>query len=148
MDLYGIGIALKGMVRIYQETARRSGRTTLMLDRLKNGDRVICLVTHEAHRLKQLCRERGLDVEISTCPPDDPGRLFERGTPQGATIFDHSWVEKFFELQVANVIDSFDHLQRELSGRCEAHRETRRRAEELASQMTFEPGPRGKGHTK
>jgi hypothetical protein len=138
MDQYGIGTAIQGMVRIYTETARRTGRTTHMLDNLKDGDRVVCLTsTPEAKRLERLARERGLKVQFITLDPRQPEKLFESGTPEGRTIFDHSWVEEYFRRGIDRLAEDIDRLQRDTSGYGEAHRDTRRRAHDEAARRAF-----------
>lgn len=133
MDHYGIGTAIQGLVRIYTETARRTGRTTHMLESLKDGDRVVCLESSpEAKRLERLARERGLKVQFISISPKQPGKLFESGTPLGRTIFDHSWVEQYFQLGIDRLVDDIDRLQRETSGYGTPHLETRRKAIEFA----------------
>lgn len=140
MDPYGIGNAYRAMAMMYTQASRRTGRTTQMLDRLKNGDRVVCLESAEVHRLKRLCHERGLEVEFITCSPKDPGQLLMRGTPEGQSVFEHTWVERFFASRIEHLVEEFAQLQRDLSGYGEAHRETRRRAQERSGLYRF-PGP-------
>ncbi|SEG15305.1 hypothetical protein [Marinobacterium lutimaris] len=132
MDLFGIGNALQAMVRIYTQSARRTGRTTLMLDSLKDGDRVVCRSSNEARRLKNLVRERGLDVGCIVVSPECPERLFDYGTPQGRTVFDHDWVESYYELSLARAVSDIERLHRQFSGYGEVHRETARAARECA----------------
>jgi hypothetical protein len=72
MDHFGIGAAMVGMTRLYSQTARQTGRTTSLIESLKDGDRVCCATTEEARHLKRMCRDRGLQVTVITLPgPDD-----------------------------------------------------------------------------
>ena len=41
MDHFGIGAAIYGAARVYFQSARRTGRTTALLDGLKDGDRLV-----------------------------------------------------------------------------------------------------------
>lgn len=132
MDHFGIGAAMRGMANIYFQSARKSGRTTSLIESVKDGDRIIFANSREAERVRRLCIDRGVDVECVVIDPNDPGRVFERGTPQGRTIFDHSWVEQRYVLAIEYVQNDIDYLERQASGYGEAHRETRRRAEEMA----------------
>lgn len=61
MDHYGIGNAIKGIVGAYAESARRTGRTTSLVESVKDGDRVIFTNGREADRVKRLCAERGVE---------------------------------------------------------------------------------------
>lgn len=128
MDQFGISTAMRCMAEMYFTTARRTGRTTQMLDSLKNGDRIVCLDANEARRLKGLLAERKLKVEVLSCQPHNYGELFEQGTPQGRTVFDHCWIEEHFRRSLENSERHIDKLQTELSGYGEAHRQTARQA--------------------
>ena len=126
MDQFGISTAMRGMAKMYFSSARQSGRTTQMLDSLKDGDRIVCLNEQEARRLKGLCRERKLNVQVLVCLPHSYQDLFRQGTPQGRTVLDHSWVEQLFLDNLESTATHIDKLQTELSGYGEAHRETAR----------------------
>jgi hypothetical protein len=132
LDNFGIGAAILGAAEIYFRAARQTGRTTNLVESLKDGDRVVFDTYAKAkwfinNRLKGL----GIDVECIAIPPEYPGKIFERGTSQGRTIFDHDWVEAFYLLRIKDLIKELDHLERESSGYGEAHRETLRAAEEV-----------------
>lgn len=131
MDQFGISTAMRCMAEVYFTTARRTGRTTQMLDGLKDGDRIVCLDANEARRLKGLLAERSLKVEVLSCQPHNYGELFEQGTPQGRTVFDHCWIEEHFRRSLENSERHIDRLQTELSGYGEAHRETARKCRGL-----------------
>ena len=132
MDHFGIGAAVLGSVRIYMHSARRTGRTTSLVESVKDGDRIVFCDTREAERVRRLTLERGVKVECVVISPSDPQRLFERATAEGRTILDHSWVESYYQLAIERAQADIDHFERETSGYGAAHRETRRRAEELA----------------
>jgi hypothetical protein len=131
MDHFGIGQAMQAAARIYFQSARRTGRTTSLLDSLKDGDRICCATSKEAARLERMCHERKLKVECIVIDPASPERLMERPTSEGRTIFDHSWVEQFYADTLERARNAIDNFQRETSGFGEAHRETRRKAEEM-----------------
>lgn len=132
MDSFGIGQAMKGMAHMYFHSARGTGRTMALVESLKDGDRVIFTNSAEAARVKDLCRELGKTIETMVVDPVDPARVFERGTPQGRTVFDHSWVEQFYLVAIDACQKDIDRLQRESSGFGMAHVETRMKARELA----------------
>ena len=132
MDHFGIGAAMKAMALNYTYSARRTGRTTSLVESVKDGDRIVFAEQHEAKRVQRLCLERGVKVECIVIDPRDPGRVMERKQPEGRTIFDHSWVESYYMRAIELAGDTLDRLEREASGYGAAHRETKRRAEELA----------------
>lgn len=132
MDHFGIGQAMHGMAQVYTLSSRRTGRTTSLVQSLKKGDRVVCATDPERRHLQALCRERQLEVDIIVVSPQDPSRLFQRGTPEGRTIFDHSWVEAYYLAAIKQCQREIDGLQKQTSGWGEAHEETRRRALEIS----------------
>ena len=132
MDQFGIGAAMKAAAMIYSQASRRTGRTISLVESIKEGDRLVFMDRPESERVKRLCMERGLNVECIVIDPSEPHQIMERGTSHGRTIFDHSWVERRYMLAIENVIAEIDHYERQCSGYGEAHRQTRRLAEELA----------------
>lgn len=79
-----------------------------------------------------MLEDRGLSVECRIIPVKEIRRLFETGTPQGRTIFDHSWVEEFYLNAIEHAQMQIAEIQIQTSGYGEKHRETRRKAEEIA----------------
>jgi hypothetical protein len=132
MDFFGIGAAMKGMCRVYIQSSRGSGRTISLVEGVKDGDRVCFTNRQEADRVKRLFKERGVNVECIVVSTREPQRIFERGTSQGRTIFDHSWVEEFYMDRMEECQKELEHLERQSSGYGEAHRETRRKAIEMS----------------
>lgn len=130
MDHFGIGAAMKAMVRVYGQSARQTGRTQSLVESVKEGDRICFSDQMEAQRVQRLCKERGITVDCIVIPPNDPGQVFRRGTSTGRTIFDHSWVEQYYRLAIEQCEKNIDELERETSGLGAAHRETQRRAQE------------------
>lgn len=132
MYQFGIGAAIEGAAKIYMQSARSTGRTTSMVDSVKDGDRICFMNSRESDRVKRLCLERGVNVECIVIEPGLAERVFERGTPQGRLIFDHSWIEQYYLEAIKRAAAEIDRLQQQASGYGEPHRETRRRAEEMA----------------
>lgn len=134
MDFFGIGSAVRGALEIYFRSARGTGRTTALLNAVKDGDRVVFLHIQEANEFRRLCREQGKDVIALVCPLKDMSRLFERGSPSGdcKTIFDHSFLEALYRHRVDEIEREINGLQVALSGRGAKHEETRLAAKEAA----------------
>lgn len=137
MDIFGIGNAIRGCLTIYFQGARRSGRTTHMIDSLHDGDRVVFSNSVEADRVRRLCKERGVDVDIVTVDPRRPYDLFERPTSRRRTVFDHIWVEQYYQAAFDRAEADLKHITTQCSGYGEAHRETRRRAGGPVPPSTF-----------
>lgn len=132
MDHFGIGAAMRGMTHVYIQTARRTGRTTSLVESVKDGDRIVFMDSREAERVRRMCLERGAKVECIVVPPKEPERLLERAPAEGRTIFDHSWVEQRYLAVIDREVEMLGTLERETSGYGAAHRETRRAAEEIS----------------
>ena len=131
MDHYGIGAAMQAMMRVYLNSARRTGRTMSLVESVKDGDRIIFADQQECNRVEHICLERGVKVKCIVINPDAPRKLLEYRTSEGRTIFDHSWVEDYYLKAIEYAAENIDRLERQTSGYGVAHRETRRRAEEI-----------------
>jgi hypothetical protein len=129
MDFFGIGAALRAMARVYSETARATGRTNMLLDSVQPGDRIVCPTDQQARDLQRRMYERGMQgVDVIAVDPRNPGRLYERGTSKGRTVFEHTWVEGFYMNTLEEAMQHLGTLQQRISGYGEAHRQTRRAA--------------------
>ncbi len=114
------------------QSARSTGRTTSLVESVKDGDRICFACNKEARRVERLLREQGVQVACIVVDPKSPQDIFGSGTSQGRTIFDHGWVEQYYLAAIEKASFNIDELQKNASGYGEAHRETRRRAEEMA----------------
>lgn len=125
MDHFGIGRAMKGMARCYFQASRGTGRTTSLLENLKDGHRVCFASVKEADRLTRLLSERKVEAQAIAVDPSTPQKIFERGTPEGRTIFDESWVEQYYLRALEAAANDLDHIQRQASGIGVTHVENR-----------------------
>lgn len=128
MDQFGIGVGVLGAANVYFSGARRSGRTTALVETVRDGDRIIFLNPREAHRVQRLVEERGVKCECVVLGPEHAEWIFGRPPSEGRTIFDHTWVEAYYAAAIMRAGEEIDHFQRESSGYGEAHRATLRRA--------------------
>lgn len=115
MDHFGIGAATSSMLAMYFETGRRTGRTSSLVESVKDGDRLIFTTEREARRVKTLCKERGVDIEIAVCDPAQPDGLLIRPPARGRTMFDHTWVEQFYMNKVTRATADIDYLEKVMS---------------------------------
>ncbi len=134
MDHFGIGSAVSGAYKAACMAGRGSGRTTSLVESLKNGDRVVFLSEREGRRVQSLCAARDVTIEIIVSDPRSLDRLVARppSLDDGRTIFDHGWVEQFYEFAIERASSDIDRLQTMLSGHGAPHRATRRQAEQFA----------------
>jgi len=96
MDFFGIGAAIKGAMKIYFQSARATGRTTWLIDNLRDGDRVIFHNSTEATRVEHLCRERGVKIKWSVMSFDDINKILHLKGSNKRLIFDHTWIERYY----------------------------------------------------
>lgn len=134
MDIFGIGAGVIGAVSVYFISGRRSGRTTSLVESVKDGDRIIFAEPREADRVRRLIKERGIDVECIVVSPEDPIGITQLSTSpdDGRTILDHAWVERYYEAGIKRLARNIDNIQEDLSGYGANHRETKRAAEEIS----------------
>lgn len=115
MDMHGIGAAMAGMLGTYQSAARRSGRTTRMINSLKNGDRVVFMTEREAKRVTRLCADRGISVDAIVGDPARPYTIMGSGRSSGKTVFDHSFIEQFYLEAIKSAQKHIDGMELALS---------------------------------
>jgi hypothetical protein len=115
-EIYGIGPALEAALRIYFECARRTGRTTMLLDLVESGDRVIFAESQDARRFGVMARQKGLVVGSTVVNPVNPNELFGMKPSEGRTWFDHTWVEWFYAAEVIRMGRQISEWQACLSG--------------------------------
>jgi len=121
-DPWGIGESLRMAMRMYSHSKRGAGRTTMMLNGLRDGDTVVCTMRNEASRLKQLAHERGIEIQTIVFEPrgglgyafDQIMRHWDR---KGAVYFDHMWFEAFYYHEIEGMMEAFSRLQNDLNDR-------------------------------
>jgi len=116
MDAFGFGAALRGVAKVYFISARRSGRTTALVESLKDGDKVICRSHMEGNSIKDLCKRRGVEIEICAVNPAEWANIYQVPPAKRRMVFDHTWVEEFYLQQIEDMGKFFERVQQERSG--------------------------------
>lgn len=147
MDFFGIGSALLTSLETYTHTARQTGRTTRLINSLKDGDRVLVGSDTEQRRLKDLVKRRGLNVEIRLARADRlPAGAVENGTRMsaGRTYFEHTLVEQFYRDAITRTAAEIHDVEIYLSKWSDRHEETRDEAARMAElqQLLHDPKKR------
>jgi hypothetical protein len=121
MDFFGIGAALEGVAHVYFRSAMRTGRTTALIKSLRPGDRVIfsgprMRQTFESH-LRSICDQAFADqIDLVVFDPKWVHREMDGRLPApGRTFFDHTWIEEYYLLQIANATRDIEEMQGKLS---------------------------------
>lgn len=115
MDFFGIGAGMLGAARGYLQGARRTGRTTRLMESLKTGDRVIFNTTQEARLFERECLRHELIIHCTVCPAQEPHRVHSLPPVHGRTRFDHGWVERFYEQQMQSAMAQIPKWEAHLS---------------------------------
>lgn len=138
MDFFGIEAAIRGVVRVYFQSARATGRTTRLVNSLKPGDQVIFRNSQEAEYMNHMCKKRNIKgVAFKIVPPQNQYNLFELNTPSGRTYFDHSWLEEFYTRRIEDIGKEVAELEIQASGWSEAHEQTRDTALDINKWNSF-----------
>lgn len=116
MDNFGIGAAITASAEIYLRSARQSGRTTRLIENLKDGDRVVFKTHKEASFFSRRIKELGLKVDCVAVPTNNLSKLYERPRSSRRTLFDHGWLEKYYMESIQISIDNLTQLQQQVSG--------------------------------
>lgn len=111
MDHFGIGNAVRSLFRAYQQASRGSGRTTSLLNSVGHDDRIVVATAREADRLLRECQHRGLTTTVIVVSPKSPERLLYLRPVQGRTLFEHTWVEDFYQESIERAVRGIDELQ-------------------------------------
>lgn len=131
MDHFGIGTALQAMLQTYEFTARGTGRTTNLIESLRDGDRVVVESAAVKRHIVGLLQERGLKVDVIVVDPVKFSDLFNHRPSEGRTLFEHTWLVARYKHVLELAANDIDRWQRETSGYGTAHIETRREAQAM-----------------
>lgn len=100
-DPSGHAAAALAGIEMFELGARRTGRTSRLLEQVQDGDRIICL-DRDRRLLEQQLRDMGKSrVSVGSCQPDPVLLLKKFGTmPRGRTFVDHEWCRAYFALAI------------------------------------------------
>lgn len=114
-----MGTALQTQLRTYRSYAIGTGRQKQLLDSVQDGDRIVCPDRIIANSYKGRLAEMGKKVDVvvfKTRPnSDDFCKLMGCNRSTGRTIFDHIWVESYYEECLQDSIRCLDNIQNDAS---------------------------------
>ena len=134
-DMFGIGPAVSAALSLVFGAQRQTGRTTRLIESVKDGDRIIAASGHAARHMAALLKQRGVNVSIEVIDPLNQYKLYKLGTAQGRTIFDHTWVEIFYQQAISNAADQMTEMEGRLTGFDWRHRETQEKARQYGEML-------------
>jgi hypothetical protein len=131
-DAYGVGNSLMAFHHSMVMASRRTGRTSRMVESLKDGDRVVVASSGMKRYLADLIRKTGKKVDVIVLEPHDNYRLSLFGTSVGKTYFDNDWVEKYYKHELENISKNLRRMEEKVSGYGLARQENRFAARKLS----------------
>jgi len=96
MDEYGIGSSAIVGLRLFEMSARRSGRTERMISMAGDDDIIVCLDGKEAQRVERLLRAKGKKTRVTHREPTLASLAYIRPAVAGRCLPDHGWVYEYF----------------------------------------------------
>lgn len=130
-DTFGIGTALRAIINNYFIQSRNTGRTLSMIQSYKKGDRIIFHTSDHARHAERIARDLGIELEYSVITPSEVQKVFRRDGSKGRIIFDHVWLEIYYQNAFERAFKNISDITIEASGYGMRHIETKRQAEEI-----------------
>lgn len=116
MDHFGIGACIRAAIELMLRGMRATGRTTALINSVKDGDRIIFRSRQEAMVVEMLLRRKGLQVSCVVVDPTHVERLLGTQRAAGRTYFDHVWIEEYYTNGIKQLGKDIDHFSSALSG--------------------------------
>lgn len=120
MDYFGMGAAARGAFRAVLMAMRGTGRTTRLVSDLRENDLVVVLNSDHGRRLERLAHAEGKKAQWVAADPligdVRSGRAADRlhaWSGHGRLIFDHAWLEAYYDQCISDAINDLDRLTSE-----------------------------------
>lgn len=121
MDIFNIEKDITDIIKQYFDLNRGTGRSTKLLDIVKDDDRVIFVNRTQAMMFENLCKSRGLKVKCIDISPEidclDSIYQYPRlmGLRPGKTYFDHVWIEMHYKYKIQQAAAEINKVQAYMS---------------------------------
>lgn len=117
MDYFGIGAAVRGAYRAVVLAMRATGRTTRLVSDLRANDLVIVLNADHGKHLERKARDAGkacrwvaAEPSIGDVAHGYSADKFRARDGHGRLIFDHAWVEAYYDQVLVDAGSELDRL--------------------------------------
>ena len=110
MDIFGIGAAVETAVEIFIRAARRTGRTTRLLETIKNGDCVITDTNNSARLITRYCIDHNIKARTVVIHPRDLNGMGRLEGFHGRILFDHTFLEQRYLAAVKQETEFLDSI--------------------------------------
>ena len=120
MDIFGIGGGVRASAEQYFKEARRTGRTSRMLEQLKPGDRVVCHSWEDHRQMHKVLARLKLKDVLPVLVPVDQSHHIVAGWPaaRGITYFTHEWLEAYWLHEIGRIKKDLEQLSHFSSIQC------------------------------
>lgn len=119
-DIFGIGAGIRSVISIFLSNARGTGRTTFLVNGLRNGDLVIVSNENTGSRIERafmnLESRRGERIHWKVVKPGNFHEIRFNPNNRGRLVFDHVWVELTYKQAVEDVEHKISQIQKHASG--------------------------------
>jgi hypothetical protein len=107
-DECGYAATLKSSLHYFAINSRQTGRTSRLIERVKDGDQIVAPSAEVARYIERRLREYGKNnIKVFSVSPSEMPLNFVGTAHHGRTFFEHSWVERFF-------INAIDQAEKQL----------------------------------
>jgi len=119
-DPWGVGEAIQHGMRMYSHGKRATGRSTLLLNSVKDGDTIVFAFRAEAQRMRRLLLEAEKSaVNIIVHDPNQglhyaADFILERYNRKGQIYFDHTWFEALYLYEMQSLMHGMDRFKSRL----------------------------------
>lgn len=118
MEDYGIGGAVRMGRLVFSQASRRSGRTARMIERARPGDIIVVGEEAERRRIERILKdEKKPDVRVIVLSPNRHPMDWHGTNPRGAMIFDHSWIEGWWDGKIEGIRAELEMIEQAMSKR-------------------------------
>lgn len=108
-DTHRLSEAIHMAMRMHELGARQSGRTSRMVERVRDGEMVVCLNAASARRMTELLRQQGKHrVRVVTSAPQQNEFVSTTAGYSGRLHLDHSFVWEWFSRALIDARNELD----------------------------------------
>lgn len=120
MDVFGIGAAMRGAMAVLLRCQRATGRSTMLLSLVQPGDEIIFADNRQANHFERALHQKNPElakyVRARVVPLEQMDKLRGLRNPNGRVMFDHVWVERFYQDSLDRAIREVQYMQEKMSG--------------------------------
>lgn len=114
-DEYGFAAAAMVGLHVFETSARSTGRTLRLVERVTDDDVIIVPSAQMARDMERRLRDAGKKTKVRVVEPGE-NPLDRQGTmPRGRAFFEHEWVRQHFMRTIEHGVHTLDVWQKAMS---------------------------------